>query len=738
MQAVPQSAQVYQFAAFEVDLARGELRKHGVRIRLQEQPFQILVMLLDRAGELVSRDELCHKLWPPGTFVDFEQGLATAIKKLRQALGDDAETPRYIETVPKRGYRFIAPVEKPRGAPTPVKESTWEVPRPQVSQPVPVANTPYFGYDWWLPAVVLVLAATISLVWYFSRASRDRPLALRPQRVTANSTENSVIQSTLSPDGRVIAYGDQSGIHLQMIATREVWNVPRPPTFSRDDSWWPIAFFPDGDRLLVGSAVPTAQGLKLGAWVVLIHSGRATRIREDCIAQSVSPNGALIAFTSGGIGLRDEIWVMDSEGQALKKIASANDAVFSELRWSRDGQRITYRKQGVKDSRDVRVVVESIAIAGGPPVTLASNADRWGDFCWLPGGRLLFSFAPENSPDGDMNLWELSTDPTTGEPKGPPKKLTDWIGFGIEHLSLSSDATRLAFDKVSSQTDVYVGQLGARGLAAPPRRFTPDDYDDFPFAWSSDSKTVFFTIDRPGSGTILKQNLDDDQAEPIMSGSNTVGAVRLTPDGSSLLYIDYEGSAARLLQLPLSGGLPQLFGNQKTVLNVACAQKPATNCIAGVFVSERQRFVLFNIEPPNPEFHRLFELGFDLRLDPSWTVSPDGTRMAFNKNLTNGAEIDILSLDGKVQRKVPVKGFNRFRSIDWAADGRSWFVGAETAAGCSLLRVYPDGTYSVLVNMHGRGMRTYAIPSPNGEHVAFLGWTVNRNAWTVDHLQGER
>src|SRR6476469_493830 len=101
MQAAPRSAQIYQFAAFEVDLARGELRKHGMRIRLQEQPFQILITLLERAGELVNRDELCPKLWPPDTFVDFEQGLGTAIKKLRQALGDDAETPRYIETVPK-------------------------------------------------------------------------------------------------------------------------------------------------------------------------------------------------------------------------------------------------------------------------------------------------------------------------------------------------------------------------------------------------------------------------------------------------------------------------------------------------------------------------------------------------------------------------------------------------------------------------------------------------------------
>ena len=337
-----------------------------------------------------------------------------------------------------------------------------------------------------------------------------------------------------------------------------------------------------------------------------------------------------------------------------------------------------------------------------------------------------------------MNLWELSTDQRAGSPKGLPRKLTNWIDFGIEHLSFASNGARLAFDKVNSQTDVYVGRLGPKSFSVPPRRFTLDDYDDFPFAWSRDSSKVFLTIDSSHSGSILQQSLGEDQAEPIMSGSNIVGPVRLTPDGSSLLYIDYEGSASRFMQLPLSGGLPQLFGQRKSrlnVLNLACAQSPATRCVAGALDSERQRIVLYSFDPPDPAFHRLFDLDFDLRLDPSWTISPDGSRLAFNKNLADGAEIDVLTLDGKREKIVPVRGFNRFRSIDWAPDGGSWFIGAETAAGCSLLRVFPDGTYSVLVNMHGRGMRTYGIPSPNGQHLAFLGWTVNRNAWIVDNLQ---
>ena len=109
-----------RFGVFEVDLAAGELRKNGTRIRLQEQPFQILVYLLDRAGEVVAREELRQKLWPADTFVDFDHSLNTAINKLREALGDSASSPRYVETLARRGYRFLAPVESPEAnAPAP-------------------------------------------------------------------------------------------------------------------------------------------------------------------------------------------------------------------------------------------------------------------------------------------------------------------------------------------------------------------------------------------------------------------------------------------------------------------------------------------------------------------------------------------------------------------------------------------------------------------------------------------
>lgn len=99
-----------RFGIFEVDLTAGELRKNGARLRLQEQPFQVLTVLLENAGRVVTRDDLRQRIWPADTFVDFDHSLNTAVNKIREALGDSASSPRFVETLARRGYRFIAPV----------------------------------------------------------------------------------------------------------------------------------------------------------------------------------------------------------------------------------------------------------------------------------------------------------------------------------------------------------------------------------------------------------------------------------------------------------------------------------------------------------------------------------------------------------------------------------------------------------------------------------------------------
>src|SRR6185436_9975841 len=127
-----------RFGPFEVDLRTGELQKSGVRVSLPDQPFQLLKTLLDHRGELVTREELRQRLWSAETFVDFEHGLNTAVRRLRDALGDSADAPRFVETLPRRGYRFIAPVIRQVARET---QAALPADEPNlVPSPTPIAN----------------------------------------------------------------------------------------------------------------------------------------------------------------------------------------------------------------------------------------------------------------------------------------------------------------------------------------------------------------------------------------------------------------------------------------------------------------------------------------------------------------------------------------------------------------------------------------------------------------------
>jgi len=106
------AAKRYRFGAFEADAATGELRRQGVRVRIHAQPFQVLMMLVERQGEVVTREEISKELWPEGTFVDYEHGVNSAVNRIREALGDKANSPRFVETLARKGYRFVAPVER--------------------------------------------------------------------------------------------------------------------------------------------------------------------------------------------------------------------------------------------------------------------------------------------------------------------------------------------------------------------------------------------------------------------------------------------------------------------------------------------------------------------------------------------------------------------------------------------------------------------------------------------------
>ena len=175
--------QTYRFGLFEVDERRGDVLKQGFRLRLRGRPYDILLILLERPGELITRDELRNRLWSSDTFVDFDHGLNASVNRLREVIGDSAESPRFIETVPRKGYRFIAPVTvAPSLLPRPVEDRAAVAAHTAVPAatplPLPVlpstvdgeAGTRWFRRPWPALGIGLLVVAVLAGVWRFSAA----------------------------------------------------------------------------------------------------------------------------------------------------------------------------------------------------------------------------------------------------------------------------------------------------------------------------------------------------------------------------------------------------------------------------------------------------------------------------------------------------------------------------------------------------------------------------------------
>src|SRR5215203_3468470 len=168
-----------RFGVFELNLNTGELRKAGARINLPEQPFQVLEALLDRPGSLVTREELRQRLWSAETFVDFDQGLNAAVRRLRDALGDSADTPRFVETLPRRGYRFIAPVTAPSVPEAPVPPRAASEDGEERSRPPDQTRAPRRLTRAWTPVLVAAIALVSAVILSTAGYLRSPPARSR-------------------------------------------------------------------------------------------------------------------------------------------------------------------------------------------------------------------------------------------------------------------------------------------------------------------------------------------------------------------------------------------------------------------------------------------------------------------------------------------------------------------------------------------------------------------------------
>lgn len=194
-----QSPGAVRFGAFEVDLQGRELRKSGLKLKIQEQPFQVLAALLERLGEVVTREELRQRVWPQDTFVDFDHSLNTAVNKLREALGDSASSPRFIETVPRRGYRFLAGVERLGDAAAKI-ESRQPLPEQEGSTPAAGRRRQLA----WLLAVVAAILAVAVWFRFFPPVAKSPAAEWKVTPLTSYPGDER--SPSFSPDGNQIAF----------------------------------------------------------------------------------------------------------------------------------------------------------------------------------------------------------------------------------------------------------------------------------------------------------------------------------------------------------------------------------------------------------------------------------------------------------------------------------------------------------------------------------------------------
>ena len=227
---------IVRFGSFEVDLREGRLTKGGIRIKLQGQPFQILALLLERPGQLVTRDEIRQKLWSEDTFVEFDDGLNTAVRKLRAALGDPAENPRFVETVPRRGYRFVAPASFPSDAQAVIPDQILAAPHVDevktTSSPAARAGRLGVPFPWIAVASVLVLAS-VGAYWYFRsptfRVSSKDTIVLAD---FVNTTGDAVFDDALKQGLEVSLAQSPS---LNILSDRKVATILKQMGHAADD-----------------------------------------------------------------------------------------------------------------------------------------------------------------------------------------------------------------------------------------------------------------------------------------------------------------------------------------------------------------------------------------------------------------------------------------------------------------------------------------------------------------------
>jgi DNA-binding winged helix-turn-helix (wHTH) protein/Tol biopolymer transport system component len=552
---------LYRFGLFEANLDSGSLLREGSPVKLQEQPFRILSLLLESPGEIVTREELRKNIWPDGTFVDFDGSLNTALMKLRAALNDSADNPLFIETVPRKGYRFIAPVElckiESPAVTTAIRIETEspavdELPLPAPQSETPTEPRPLVGQTdyqrWWRlhwRKVLLALAAVGTLLIYVLWP-RPEPRVIRVQQLTHSGQ--------VDPWGKLVTDGsriyfvvrDVTGWNLMQTSV-EGGAIQRTPTPFDNTRIFDLS--PDHSQFLIGQLTHRGEETALWLWPV---QGGAPRRLGDVIAQEAvwSPSGDSIAFVHG-----EAIQLTDPEGNRARELARFHPAPHS-LVWSPDGKRIRFTQTNLLESTDSMWEIDLQKRVPKRVLPEGMHGPHEGSGTWLDGGKY-FAFSSgvdlraSLAVDTQASLWIMDEKRgllrrRTSNPiqltKGPiafdhPEAIHD--GNRIFVIGSHNEYQLLRIDPKTSAKTAMLAESGATDM-------------DF----SLDGQWVVYAARE--NGTLWKSRIDGTGKVQLTAGATGAFAPHWSPDQKQILFTGFLlDSQPRLYVVPADGGTPK-------------------------------------------------------------------------------------------------------------------------------------------------------------------------------------
>ena len=544
MEEAVRSPRLVRFGTFEVDLPAGEMRKSGVKLKLTGQPFQVLTILLERPGEVVTREELQKRLWPD-TFVDVDHNLNTAINKIREVLGDSAESPRFVETLPRRGYRFVAPAEGTQAAEVPAGSRVRQESR-----------MPWVRRTSILFVVLALLAAVGSFIY-----RRLQPPASLAQRTLTRLTFDDGLQigATWSPDGRFIAYSSNRGgkfdIWVQQVSGGDPVQITKGPGHNWQPEW-----SPDGKFIAYRSE--NGDG---GLFVIpaLGGEGLARKIASFGYYPRWSPDSSQILFQTTPLTVSNKFYIANLSGSPPHEVLRGlfpDSVVAVSAAWHPDGERITV---WAWDSVPAPIptfwtapIVGGVAVRTEIPAELMrqvgvmSRREWWTTdfkFSWAPSGKAIYF---ERTSRAARNIWRLSVDPQTLR-AGAIERLTTSPGLDTE-FSLSADGKKLAFTGESKRIrgwlfpfDATRGRVSGSGHAV-----TSPGTDVWLPSLSRDGKKLAFSGDRGGNLELRETSLPDGSEVPMVADDfYSRYYPQWSPDGAYLAYAREKPSGEGQLML---------------------------------------------------------------------------------------------------------------------------------------------------------------------------------------------